>query len=86
MRTDGPATRRSSTSGDRPTLTVEFPPDGESLAQDHEWCLVHVDGDARRIRFHDYDEIYRIPGLYEHLFYDVLECCSPETVRGLLEA
>jgi SAM-dependent methyltransferase len=66
------------------TLQVEFPAD-ELLDQDHEWCRVTVDGKARDIRFHDYDEIYAIPGLYEFLFYERLECCSPEVVRGLLE-
>ena len=65
-------------------LQVEFPGD-ELLEQDHEWCRVTVDGKARDIRFHDYDEIYSIPGLYEFLFYERLECCSPEVVCGLLE-
>jgi SAM-dependent methyltransferase len=63
---------------------VAFPGD-ESLEQDHEWCRVTVDGRTRDIRFHDYDEIYSIPGLYEFLFYERLKCCSPEVVRGLLE-
>jgi SAM-dependent methyltransferase len=65
-------------------LHVEFP-DGETKGQDHEWCTVTIDGESRRIRFHDYDEIYKIPGLYETLFYELLECSSPGTVRALLE-
>jgi SAM-dependent methyltransferase len=65
-------------------LQVEFPGD-EQLEQDHEWCRVTVEGKTRDIRFHDYDEIYSIPGLYEFLFYERLECCSPEVVSGLLE-
>ena len=44
-----------------------------------------IDGETRRIRFHDYHEIYSIPGLYETLFYEMLECSSPGTVRALLE-
>lgn len=52
--------------------------------QDEEWCEVLVDGEPRRIRFHDYDEIYSIPGLYERLFYELLECDSPRAVTGLL--
>jgi predicted TPR repeat methyltransferase len=55
------------------------------MDQDHEWCLAEIDGETRRIRFHDYAAIYSVPGLYEHLFYDRLQCCSPETVVGLLE-
>ena len=58
---------------------------GEAVAQDEEWFDVSVDGEQRRIRFHDYGAIYDVPGLYEHLFYDQLECRSPETVVGLLK-
>jgi SAM-dependent methyltransferase len=65
-------------------LSVEFPGDA-ALDQDHEWCRVTVDGQTREIRFHDYHEIYAVPGLYEYLFYERLRCCSPEVVRGLLE-
>jgi SAM-dependent methyltransferase len=65
-------------------LAVDFPGD-LALDQDHEWCRVTIDGRTRDIRFHDYDEIYSIPGLYEFLFYERLECCSPAVVRGLLE-
>lgn len=52
--------------------------------QDQEWCEIAVEGEKRRIRFHDYDEIYSIPGLYEHLFYELLECDSPRAVTELL--
>lgn len=69
--------------GDALTLAVEFP-DDLARDQDHEWCLVTVNGRTRKVRFHDYDEIYRVPGLYEFLFYEHLECCSPEVVVGLL--
>jgi SAM-dependent methyltransferase len=72
------------TSPSKAGLAVEFPGD-ESLEQDHEWCRVTVDGKTRDIRFHDYDEIYSIPGLYEFLFYERLRCCSPEVVCSQLE-
>ena len=55
-----------------------------SCDQDEEWCELLVDGQPRRIRFHDYHEIYSIPGLYERLFYDLLECDSPRAVTALL--
>jgi SAM-dependent methyltransferase len=54
------------------------------LDQDEEWCEVLVDGEQRRIRFHDYHEIYNIPGLYERLFYDTLKCASPRVIRNQL--
>ena len=57
----------------------------EGLDQDHEWCEVETQEGLRRIRFHDYAEIYSIPGLYERLFYDELRCNSPRVVRELLE-
>ena len=66
------------------TLAVEFP-DDVARDQDHEWCRVTMNGTTRKIRFHDYHEIYSVPGLYEYLFYEHLECCSPQVVRGLLE-
>lgn len=56
----------------------------ERLAQDEEWCVVTVEGSEKRIRFHDYAAIYEIPGLYEGLFYDRLECISPYRVTRLL--
>lgn len=64
-------------------------PDKEQISdeidQDSEWCEVVVDGEKRRIRFHDYDEVFSVPGLYEALFYEALECCSPSCVVTLLE-
>jgi predicted TPR repeat methyltransferase len=66
------------------TFDLTFPKDNADADQDAELCEVTLDGTKRRIRFHDYDEIYRVPGLYEHLFYDVLDCKSPDTVCALL--
>jgi Methyltransferase domain len=57
---------------------------GDGLDQDQEWCEVRLDGKQRRIRFHDYAAIYSVPGLYERLFSELLECCSPDVVCGLL--
>jgi SAM-dependent methyltransferase len=66
-------------------LIVRFPADGDAAAsQDTECCEVLADGETRTIRFHDYHEIYDVPGLYEHIFHDHLQCQSPEVVIGLL--
>ncbi len=62
---------------------ITFPENG-ALTQDQEWCLVRENGTTRKVRFHDYGEIYELPGLYEQLFYEHLECSSPETVARLL--
>lgn len=70
---------------DSEPLVVSFPElDGDHPDQDAEWCEVGEEGERRRIRFHDYDEIYAIPGLYERIFRDHLHCQSPQVVAGLL--
>jgi hypothetical protein len=63
---------------------LRLPPQGERLPQDAEWCEIREAGGWRRLRFHDYGEIYVRPGLYEYLFYDLLACQSPRKVVGLL--
>jgi SAM-dependent methyltransferase len=64
---------------------VRFPEQTpEDLSQDQEWCEVTLDGETRRIRFHDYGRIYEVPGLYERIFYEKLECVSPTVVGRLL--
>ena len=76
-------TRQSQATED---LEVHFPTvQTGTLDQDEEWCTVVVNGSRREIRFHDYDEVFEVPGLYEHLFYEKLKCNSPETVCNLLE-
>lgn len=60
-------------------------PKATDLEQDEEWCDLRHDGAWRRVRFHDYHEIYAEPGLYESLFYRALRCNSPSRVVGLLE-
>jgi 2-polyprenyl-3-methyl-5-hydroxy-6-metoxy-1,4-benzoquinol methylase len=63
---------------------IRFPSINERLNQDEEWCEVNFDGQWQRIRFHDYDQIFDIPGLYEALFYKALKCSSPKRVAKLL--
>lgn len=62
-------------------IDVDFPE--KKYTQDEEYCTISLDGVEKRIRFHDYDEIYSIPGLYEKIFYEHLRCCSPKTVCKL---
>ncbi len=67
-------------------FTLSFPDQTNELEQDAEWCNVRVgDQDWQRIRFHDYDRIYNIPGLYESLFYRTLRCNSPVRIVSLLQ-
>lgn len=69
--------------GEQERFELRFPSD-EELSQDEEWCEVKLEGEWRRIRFHDYHEIFSVPGLYESLFYRVLRCTSPTRVAALL--
>lgn len=61
---------------------IRFPRKG--LPQDEEWCEVQIDGAWRKIRFHDYHEVFKVPGLYETIFYRTLRCNSPNKVSGML--
>jgi SAM-dependent methyltransferase len=78
-------------SATRPDQAAAFElrlPDAASqhASQDEEWCEVVLDGTTRRLRFHDYADIYSIPGLYERLIYEELRCDSPRVIAGLVFA
>lgn len=64
---------------------IRFPQSSKYNEQD-EVRFQLVEGDKRiELRFHDYDEIYNRPGLYEQLFYDRLKCNSPKVVGDILK-
>lgn len=65
---------------------IRFPAsDTQGLAQDEaHFTIVETTGVQTQLRFHDYDEIYKRPGLYEQLFYDRLKCVSPEKTVSIL--
>ena len=63
---------------------IRLPEADDSVDQDEEWCEIVIKGDKRRVRFHDYSDVFGIPGLYEELFYDRLKCCSPSYIVNLL--
>ncbi len=70
----------------RPRHRIQFPRhDSAALGQD-ETSFTLIESDRRRkMRFHDYDQIYLRPGLYEQLFYDRLKCASPQKVGQILK-
>ena len=69
----------------RRALRVALPEPSSRFDQDDEWCVVQLsDGSWHEYRFHDYDRIFEVPGLYEKIFYDVLGCDSPAFMVGLL--
>lgn len=65
---------------------IQFPQaESTHLEQNEAFFYLQNSGGQRKIRFHDYEEIYQIPGLYEQVFYDRLKCVSPTKVTSILE-
>lgn len=65
-------------------FSINFP-ELKHIEQGKEYFVLERNGQKEKIEFHDYDRIYEIPGLYEHLFYERYQCNSPEVVCGLLK-
>lgn len=64
---------------------IQFPKNEcQNADQDEAFFYLIAPEGRKKIRFHDYDAIYKIPGLYEQLFYDRLKCCSPKKVTEIL--
>lgn len=61
-------------------IDIHFPTVDNTISQDREFCIIKMDGVEKKIRFHDYHEIFSIPLLYEKIFYEHLKCCSPKMV------
>ncbi len=64
---------------------VALPEPRVTMEQDEEWCVVQIDNKWRQIRFHDYEAMFSVPGLYEKVIYDLLSCRSPQVVTELLD-
>jgi len=64
---------------------IQFPPtDVRELCQDEVYFYLETAGSRQKIRLHDYDRIFAVPGLYEQVVYDRLKCQSPTTVVDVL--
>jgi SAM-dependent methyltransferase len=64
---------------------IKFPvTEPHQLDQDEAYYYLVQDGREAKLRFHDYGEIYKHPGLYEQLFYQRLKCSSPRKVGDIL--
>ena len=64
---------------------VKFPDEKAALDQDQEWFEIEEDGKVKRLRVHDYNQVYKYPGLYETVVADHLKCQSPKVVCGMLQ-
>lgn len=65
-------------------LEVALPAGNNGMDQDEEWIVAKTKRGWRKIRLHDYDDVYDVPGLYEKWVYDLFQCRSPQKVTGLL--
>jgi SAM-dependent methyltransferase len=84
LRAAGPAERSEEKGVKR--HRIQFPPAnvGE-LGQDEVYFYLYdAAGGRTKIRLHDYDRIFRVPGLYEQVVYERLKCQSPSTVSEVL--
>lgn len=69
------------------TLEIALPVAvGDSMDQDEEWVVVRTRSGWRKIRLHDYPEVFSVQGLYEKWVYGVFECRSPRKIADLLVA
>jgi SAM-dependent methyltransferase len=68
-----------------PIYGIKFPvTEPHQLEQNEAFFYLIENENEVKLRFHDYGELYKRPGLYEQLFYQRLKCCSPKKVCGLL--
>lgn len=59
--------------------------EGELRSQDEESVIVrYEDGSTEQMRIHEYGRVYAIPGLYEKVVHEALECRSPEQIASML--
>jgi trans-aconitate methyltransferase len=63
---------------------IVYPDEACQLDQNEEYFTVVTDDGSKRLRIHDYDKVYKIPGLYEEVVYDHLKCDSPRMICNLL--
>ena len=63
---------------------VRLPENIEDLPINEEYFFIIENGVERRLKLHDYAEVYRIPGLYNYLALEKLYYRSPEVLASIL--
>ncbi|MBA2348565.1 MAG: hypothetical protein H0V81_09755 [Solirubrobacterales bacterium] len=58
----------------------------ERAQGDERFTVELPDGRREQLRVHDYDKVYAIPGLYEAVVQERLECASPQVLADALSA
>jgi hypothetical protein len=67
-------------------LNVSYPGKDCVVDQNEEYFELITDDGRERIRIHEYDRVYDVPGLYEEVVYNKLQCDSPKVITDLLKA
>lgn len=63
---------------------IIIPDLAHQLEQDEEYVIVDFGNKQEKVRLHDYGAIYKIPGLYEEIFYKRLQYSSPKVICDML--
>ncbi|MDB9314631.1 hypothetical protein PN462_16080 [Spirulina sp. CS-785/01] len=63
---------------------IRLPDNIENLPINEEYFFITENDQERRLKLHDYAEVYRIPGLYNYLALEKLHYRSPEVMATLL--
>jgi hypothetical protein len=66
-------------------LQVTYPGKECMVEQNEEYFDLLTDEGRERIRIHEYDRVYDVPGLYEEVVYNKLQCDSPQVITDLLK-
>ena len=63
---------------------IRLPDNIEHLPINEEYFFLTQNGRERRLKLHDYGDVYSIPGLYEYIANEKLHYRSPEVMSALL--
>jgi len=67
-------------------LQVTYPGKECMVEQNEEYFDLVTEEGRERIRIHEYDRVYDVPGLYEEVVHNKLQCDSPQVIADLLKA
>ena len=64
--------------------TAELPEQGDPAIGQELIRVRYADGRTEELRLHDYGRVYSIPGLYEQIVHERLDCSSPRELTAML--
>jgi predicted TPR repeat methyltransferase len=67
-------------------FSAELPPQPDRGPGRETVVVRFADGRREELRLHEYDRVYALPGLYEDVVQEQLDCRSPDQVAGMLAA